>query len=441
MSDDIAISVQNVSKAYRIWRDPSARLKAPLKEAIRRILPQSITNLNSKLKPRAENQSPYYKDFYAIKNASFDIRRGEAVGIVGRNGSGKSTILQIIAGTLTPSSGKVITRGRVAALLELGSGFNPEFTGIENIHLNASVLGLSRENIEKKKLEIIKFADIGDFINQPVKTYSSGMLMRLAFSVQIAVEPEILIIDEALAVGDIFFTAKCLDHMKLKMANTTRLFVSHDMGAIANLCDRALFFDKGEIIMSASPLECIEAYTKHSHSMEKAILHNTPTEKVETEINFTTIPDDKCGGAGQVRIKGYSLRINGNEAQIVARPGDQIHASLLIECQKNVPQGIIGYLATDIYGNRIFGENTLSSLDKKLFIKQGAEHVITIKWHWPEVKEGNYLLTFGIGEGIDPIHHQIQCWAHNIISIKATCGPRPVHALFNVPLTDCSISP
>lgn len=267
MSDDIVISVQNVSKAYRIWRDPSARLKAPLWEAVGKLIPKSILNLNSKLNLRAGNPARYYKDFYALKDVSFEVKKGEAVGIIGRNGSGKSTLLQMIAGTLTPSSGSIQVKGRVAALLELGSGFNPDFTGRENVYLNASVLGLTREEIDKRIDEILIFADIGDFIDQPVKTYSSGMMMRLAFAVQIAVEPDILIVDEALGVGDEAFQRKCYSRLhKLRQDGTTLLFVSHDVGTVINLCNLAALLNQGQINAIGNPKFVVAQYHKQLYA-------------------------------------------------------------------------------------------------------------------------------------------------------------------------------
>ena len=262
MSDNIVISVKNVSKAYRIWRDPSARLKAPLIEAWQKLrfksyeLLAKTLNLKTDSYDKSANSSrlisnsfsPYYKDFYALKDVSFEVKKGESVGIIGRNGSGKSTLLQMIAGTLTPTTGSIQVNGRVAALLELGSGFNQQFTGRENVFMNAAILGLASNETEKLFNEIEQFADIGDFIDQPVKTYSSGMLMRLAFAVQAMVKPDILIIDEALSVGDYFFTQKCFSLInKLKASGTTLLFVSHDMGTIRDLCPRVFLFNQGNL--------------------------------------------------------------------------------------------------------------------------------------------------------------------------------------------------
>jgi ABC-type polysaccharide/polyol phosphate transport system ATPase subunit len=257
MSDEPIIQVENLTKAYRIWENPSARLKAPFLETVAGAFPKK-SGLHRSLASRAARG---YRDFYALNDISFTIRRGEATGIIGRNGSGKSTLLQLIAGTLTPTSGNISVRGRVSALLELGSGFNPDFTGRENVFLNGSIFGLTRADMQEKFGEITDFADIGDFIEQPVKTYSSGMMMRLAFAVAISVQPDILIIDEALSVGDVFFTQKCFQRIReIVNRGATLIFVSHDMGSVQNLCARGLLLHQGKLIHDGAPEDCVSRY-------------------------------------------------------------------------------------------------------------------------------------------------------------------------------------
>ena len=197
------------------------------------------------------------------RHVSFDVRRGEVVGIIGRNGSGKSTLLQLVCGTLTPSAGQVVAKGRVAALLELGAGFNPEFTGRENVYLNGAIMGLTTAEIDARYARIVEFADIGDFLDQPLKTYSTGMVVRLAFAVIAHVDADVLVIDEALAVGDAFFVQKCMRFLREFMKRGTILFVSHDIGAIVNLCHRALWLHKGEVMLDGSPKDVTEAYLQH----------------------------------------------------------------------------------------------------------------------------------------------------------------------------------
>ena len=252
MSSDIAIKVENLSKCYQIYDTPRDRLKQML----------------------MRGRKNYYREFWALRDLSFEIKRGETVGIIGRNGSGKSTLLQLICSTLSPTSGTIQTQGRIAALLELGSGFNPEFTGRENVYMNASILGLSIEEIDSRFDEITAFADIGPFIDQPVKTYSSGMMVRLAFAVSINMNPQILVVDEALSVGDELFQRKCFARIEaIKKKGTTILFVSHSGGAVVELCDRAILLDRGELLISGSPKSVVGRYQK---------LIYAPEEKQET---------------------------------------------------------------------------------------------------------------------------------------------------------------
>lgn len=235
MSSEIAIQVQNLSKCYEIYEKPQDRLKQYIYPKIQRLV---RLPLNS-----------YHKNFWALKDVSFEIKKGETVGIIGRNGSGKSTLLQMVCGTLSPTNGAVNTQGRIAALLELGAGFNVEFTGRENVLLNAAILGFPREKILAKMDQILAFSELGEFIDQPVKTYSSGMFVRLAFSTAIHVDPAVLIVDEALAVGDARFQAKCMRRIKdIKQQGTSILFVSHDVASVRALCDRAIWLDNGIVV-------------------------------------------------------------------------------------------------------------------------------------------------------------------------------------------------
>lgn len=257
MSDDIVIKVDGLSKCYQIYDQPRDRLKQFVIPRLQRLAVQT--------------PKQYFREFWALKDVSFEVKKGEAVGIVGRNGSGKSTLLQIITGTLAPTSGSVSTQGRIAALLELGSGFNPDFTGRENVYLNGALLGFSTEQINNKFDAIAAFADIGQHLDQPVKTYSSGMLLRLAFAVQVQVEPEILIVDEALAVGDALFQKRCFQRIeKLVSDGTTLLFVSHDQESVRTLTNRALLLNKGKSAAWGLSSEVVLEYRKLLHDEETA---------------------------------------------------------------------------------------------------------------------------------------------------------------------------
>lgn len=289
MYSEVAIKVQNLSKCYHIYDKPRDRLM------------QMLTR----------GRKTYYREFWAVKDVSFEIRKGEVVGIIGRNGSGKSTLLKTICGTLNPSSGSIEARGRISALLELGSGFNPEFTGRENVYLNAAVLGMRRDEIDSRFAKIESFADIGDFIDQPVKTYSSGMFVRLAFAVAIHVDPDILIVDEALSVGDIAFQNKCIAILKRMMAKgVTILFVTHDLGTLQLLCTTVIWLDAGQIRALGDPVRTSQEYyieltgaREPSYSMPESFPAQQKTGKaVFTEFSI-------AGGGARAFVPGDSVRI------------------------------------------------------------------------------------------------------------------------------------
>lgn len=274
MSSEISIKVESLSKCYQIYDQPRDRLKQFVLPRIRRAV--------------GVDPKQYFREFWALRDVSFEVKKGETVGIIGRNGSGKSTLLQMICGTLNPTSGTISTRGRIAALLELGSGFNPEFTGRENVFMNGAVLGLRREEIDLRFDDIAAFADIGDFIEQPVKTYSSGMLVRLAFAVAINVEPEILIVDEALSVGDELFQRKCFSRIEaIRAKGATILFVSHSGSAIVELCDRAILIDSGEKLAVGIPKKIVGTYQK---------LLYAPADKREVILEKIRMGDEPVAG-------------------------------------------------------------------------------------------------------------------------------------------------
>jgi lipopolysaccharide transport system ATP-binding protein len=277
MCSDVAIRISEVSKCFHIYDKPRDRLL------------QMLTPENKK----------YYREFWALKSISFYVKRGTTVGIVGKNGSGKSTLLQLICGTLSQSNGEIETNGRIAALLELGSGFNPEFTGRENVYMNSAVLGLTKDEVDSRFQDIVDFADIGLFIEQPVKTYSSGMLVRLAFAVAINVDPEILIVDEALSVGDELFQRKCFARIEaIKNKGATILFVSHSGSTIVELCDSAILLDSGEVLAAGAPKDIVAKYQKllYAPSDKRAAICN--------EIRLSAIP--KSESAISSELEDYS---------------------------------------------------------------------------------------------------------------------------------------
>jgi len=308
--NDIAIRLEGVSKCFHIYEQPHHRL----------------------MQGFFRGKRQYFKEFWALQNVSFEIKKGEALGIIGRNGSGKSTLLQLICGTLSPSAGIVETNGRVAALLELGSGFNPEFTGRENVFMNGAVLGLTQDEIEDRFDDIAAFADIGSFIDQPVKTYSSGMAVRLAFAVQSQLDPEILIIDEALGVGDFFFQQKCFSFIRsLCEKGVTLLFVSHDMGAVRDICKRAVYLRQGDLLLDGDVSDVISSYLGNSdaalspsdakmtgHSVEQLI----PSESLSAILDNALWRNDSQTADEEGKLLVVSVRDENGKENVVFRIGE-----------------------------------------------------------------------------------------------------------------------
>ncbi|WP_200899435.1 Wzt carbohydrate-binding domain-containing protein [Stutzerimonas stutzeri] len=285
MSSEIAISVHDLSKCFHIYDKPRDRLFQML----------------------ARDRKQYFREFWALKGVSFDIRKGETVGIVGRNGSGKSTLLQLVCGTLNPTHGTITTNGRIAALLELGSGFNPEFSGRENVYMNAAVLGLSREETDARFSEIEAFAEIGEFIDQAVKTYSSGMMVRLAFAVAINVEPQILIVDEALSVGDELFQRKCFARIEaIKESGATILFVSHSGSAVVELCDRAILLDSGEKLIEGAPKSIIGKYQKLLYAPREKVASIRQEIISGAEVKDTSGSEIAASGVSRATVSSES---------------------------------------------------------------------------------------------------------------------------------------
>ncbi len=426
---DTAISVSNLSKQYYLYERPIHRVMETFHPFGRK----------------------YHTSFNALTNVDFQVRRGESIGIIGRNGSGKSTLLQVICGNLQATEGQAHVNGRISALLELGAGFNPEFTGRENVYLSTAILGLSRQETDAKFDQIAGFADIGEFIDRPVKMYSSGMYIRLAFATAISVEPEILIIDEALAVGDVFFQQKCVKHMKKMMQDCTIVLVSHDMHSITNMCNRVILLDHGEVVYEGSPPEGVAKYTKILHSEQGRKPKNgeqhdvLPTDVLEMlqsavpgSDTWLIIAEKDRGGAGEVEILRAMVTRDDLPIANITK-GETVTLRLLIHSENAKEQMIFGYTIKDRVGNAIFGENSLCLEDSQLTLKQGYS-LVEYSFVWPLVYPDNYTLTVGIGEGTHPLAHTVQCWAHNIVSLVAVSPGVPVHGMFNNPLAQINIT-
>jgi ABC-type polysaccharide/polyol phosphate transport system ATPase subunit len=393
----------------------------------------------------------YHTPFMALNGVDLQVRRGETVGIIGRNGSGKSTLLQVICGILQPTEGEVAVAGRISALLELGAGFNPEFNGRDNIYLSTSIMGLSKQETDQRFQRIVDFADIGEFIDQPVKMYSSGMFVRLAFATAISIDPDILIVDEALAVGDIFFQQKCMNNMKQMMATKTIVLVSHDMQAVSSLCDRVIVMEKGEKIFDGATAEGIALYTRLVHDelfeQEEHKVANgidippaVGQRLMQLEADFARwlpVADSSRGGGGAVSILRVSMTKDGAIFKTV-EPGERITVRMLVYAQRPLAQVIFAYTVKDRTGLAIFGENSLATLDTPPSLAAGFS-LVRCELEWPEILSQEYTMTLGIGEGDHPFDHTIQCWAHNVFSLTAMTPGRYVHGIFNNRLRSVAI--
>lgn len=417
--EKIMIELKQISKSYKIYNHINDRLK----EAF---------NIFGK---------QYSTDFYALNGINFTVYKGETLGIIGLNGAGKSTLLKIISGVLNPSSGTCEVNGKVTSLLELGAGFDPEYTGYENIYLYGSIYGYTREDMNAKLDDIVKFADIGDFVNQPVKNYSSGMFARLAFAVIAHLEPDILIVDEALSVGDIFFQQKCNIFMKEKMKDATKIIVTHDMNSIATMCDRVIVLNKGQIVFNGEASEAIEYYLKYAQNKvfkeeqdEQEELENTRRQIEENNASYQLIGLDKLSGSQDAVMTHCAIYRDGKPFNGVVRVGETIEVRLKIHAKKDISHAIFGYLIKDKYGNAIFGQNTA---ENNVGYEMKANHLYEEKlsFIWPEIAKGDYFLTPGIGAGNDESTHQIVCWAHNIAHFQ-NINDNFVHAMFNNEITN-----
>lgn len=404
MSADTVISVQGVGKAYRIWESPSARLTAPLFEGVAGLLPSQSAPA-CWLKSRAAR---VYRDFHALQDISFEVKKGESIGIIGRNGSGKSTLLQIIAGTLQPSAGTVKVKGRVAALLELGSGFNPEFTGRENVMLNGAILGFTGAQMEAKFPEIAAFADIGDFINQPVKIYSSGMMLRLAFAVQTAVEPDVLIIDEALSVGDAPFQAKCFARIRhLQSLGCTILFVSHDIATVQTFCQQAVWLSRGISQAQGSAVEVCGAYSRDcSRAMgidyAEAVQGTSPVSSQSLPTHSAWLREDpaefeknallKRRGSGRIQIRNFFLvGENGSRTGSIRWDEDLTAVYVL-----GSAEGYSGLFRLGLTCATLQGVELLSCSDRthqhRLNLPAGGTQIVTMRIRLP-LRAGQYSVS------------------------------------------------
>jgi lipopolysaccharide transport system ATP-binding protein len=378
MHSEIAISVRDLAKTYRIFGHPGDRIKHAAFFGMRR----------------------YHKEFAALKGISFDIRKGESVGLIGRNGSGKSTLLQLICGILKPTAGAVRVNGSVSALLELGAGFNPEFTGRENVYFQGALMGFRKEEMDARFDDIAALADIGEFIDQPVRTYSSGMYVRLAFSVAVSAKPEVLIIDEALSVGDAVFQHKSKKKIEqLKEQGTSLLLVSHDRNVITGMCRRCLLLDGGKLVLDAEPGEAMERYyAAVSASTGQQVLHQ-PSNAGRLQT---------VSGTGEASVERIRLLDSaGKETEHVAT-GEAVVLELHVRVDRSIPRLVCGFMIRDQFGQAIYGINA-NSFDKALLdVRPGSRYVF--RYSLPaNLGEGTYSISTALVSTNDRFTNNYEC--------------------------------
>lgn len=443
-----AITVRDVTKIYRLYDKPIDRLKESL----------SVTHKN------------YHKDFYALQNLSFNVKKGETVGIIGTNGSGKSTILKIITGVLTPTSGEVQVDGKISALLELGAGFNQDYTGIENIYMNGTMMGFSKKEMDEKLPDILEFADIGDFVYQPVKTYSSGMFVRLAFALSINVEPEILIVDEALSVGDVFFQSKCYRRMdELRKNGTTIVMVTHDMGSVIKYCDKVVLLNRGEFVAEGPAGKMVDLYKKilagqlDSLNEELTQMNDFSGEGISgsgkdgQEILSATERQNESGQKpglmkDKITINGNRTEYGDGRAEIIdlglcdergnltnlLLKGEMFTIKEKIRFNTEIQAPIFTYTIKDKKGTDLSGTNTMFEGTDVKPVKKGDVYEVSFTQKMT-LQGGEYLLSMsctGFENGEHVVYHRLYDVANiTVISNKNTVGVYDMESQVKTKLT------
>lgn len=442
MLSNRVIHIENLSKVYYIYNKPIDRL---------------ISRWNPKKR----------KEFWALKDIDFTVAKGETVAIIGKNGSGKSTLLQTICGTLNPTTGHANVSGRVAALLELGAGFDLESTGRENVFINGMLLGMSEKEIKQKFNAIEKFADLGDFINQPVKTYSSGMFVRLAFAVIANSEPDVLIIDEALAVGDVFFVQKCMRFIREFKKRGTILFVSHDTSAVTNLCDKAIWLAHGKVMRIGPAKDVTEEYLAYQHVADRTVEDNERVEvKYDTKEEISATPaiedyadcrlellnssilrndiqivdissGERSFGTGKATIIEVKLLQNNSKVLTVVG-GENVSLEIDVACKEELKNVIVGFYFKDRLGQRIFGDNTyLSYIDSPYLAPANAKLIAKFDFRMPILPPGDYSIDVAFASGTQESHTQHH-WIHDAMTFKSIASGIST-GLVGVPMKEIKI--
>lgn len=447
MCSDLAIRARGLSKCYQIYDKPHQRL----------------------LQMLAGRRRRYFREFWALRDIDLEVGRGETLGIIGRNGAGKSTLLQMICGTLMPTSGELQVNGRVAALLELGAGFNPEFSGRENVFLAAALYGLSPSQIEERFDDIAAFADIGAFLDQPVKTYSSGMYVRLAFAVVAHVDADILIVDEALSVGDAFFTQKCMRFIRHFCETRTLIFVSHDTSSVINLCDRVIWLERGEQRQVGPAKAVSEQYLNALFcdistqlpgesspepqrqriarvaepelvwQDQRAALINASASRNDLEV-FRFEPDEAaayaCGKASIVDVV-FCDSLGARLAWAVG--GEKVVLSVVVEVMDDLQGPIVGFFVKDRLGQTLFGDNTFFTYQHRpLSAPAGARLTARFEFYMPWLAKGDYVVQVAVAEGTQDEHRQLH-WLHEALVIRSHHDPVAT-GIIGIPLSAISLS-
>ncbi len=407
MDNKNVIQVSHLTKMYKLYDKPSDRLKEALGLTKKKI----------------------YREHYALHDVNFDIQEGECVGIIGTNGSGKSTILKIITGVLTPTEGEVKVNGRISALLELGAGFNMEYSGLENVYLNGTMIGFSKEEIDARLDDILDFADIGDFIHQPVKTYSSGMFVRLAFAVAINIDPEILVVDEALSVGDVFFQAKCYHKFEeFKKQGKTILFVSHDLSSVSKYCDRVILLNKGVKMDEGSPKQMVDLYKQLLVGQDPVKQQEEPgslSKEEKSEGNFQANPNMLEYGNRMAEIIDFEVVDDKGVRSNTIEKGSSFRIRMKVRFNEDIQEPIMAYTFKNIKGTEITGTNTM--FEKVQVEKSGKGDVCTATFTQEmNLQGGEYLLSFGCTgykDGDFTVFHRLYDACNiTVVSAKNTVG-------------------
>lgn len=436
MHSDVVISAKNLTKTYRIFGHPGDRIK------------QALTF----------GQKRFHREFTALKDVSFEIKKGGAIGIIGRNGSGKSTLLQLVCGILKPSSGEVQVTGRISALLELGSGFNPEFTGRENVYFQGAVTGLSKHQVNERIDDIIAFADIGEFIDQPVRTYSSGMFVRLAFAVMAYADADILIVDEALAVGDALFAQKCMRFLRTFIRTGTVLFVSHDTAIIKSLCNHAIWLEKGRVAQTGTAKEVVEAYMElthqatHGDNVRVTTVGSAGAENDQKKDNQFAKPAidkgtiatylsnlDESSGWESGKAKILSVRLLNEVGQDMStlHGGEMAHLEIIATANDNIYSPILGWFVKDRLGQSLFGEHTYTYVNPPLLVKAGEKMKASFKFRLPLLPNGEYAMTVSVAAG-DPNEQTQHHWLHDALILRVT-SDKLRYGLVGIPFSEVKL--